>query len=44
MLDDLMLPISFDLLIYHHVNDPALLRQIDEEGISLYQKTSEPVF
>jgi predicted nucleotidyltransferase len=43
MLDDLMLPIRFDLLIYQYVSDTSLLRQIDEEGILLYQKTSELV-
>ena len=43
MMDDLMLPIRFDLLIYQYVSDTSLLRQIDEEGILLYQKTSELV-
>jgi predicted nucleotidyltransferase len=41
MLDDLMLPIQFDLVIYDHIRDPALLRQIDGEGVCLYQKTPE---
>ena len=43
MLDDLMLPIQFDILIYHHVSNPDLLSQIEEEGVSIYQKASQPV-
>ena len=41
MLDDLMLPIQFDLVVYDHIRDPNLLRQIDEDGVCLYQKNSE---
>lgn len=41
MLDDLMLPIPFDLVLYDHIYDPNLLRQIDEDGVCIYQKNSE---
>jgi predicted nucleotidyltransferase len=43
MLDDLLLPVTVDLLIYEHVSDPALLHQIDKEGLYLYHKISTSV-
>jgi uncharacterized protein len=38
LLDDLMLPFTFDLLIYEDVENPALLDQIDRYGQLFYSR------
>lgn len=35
-IDDLLLPWKFDLSIYHHIENPALIKVIDREGITFY--------
>ncbi|HET6557783.1 MAG TPA: nucleotidyltransferase domain-containing protein [Prolixibacteraceae bacterium] len=37
-LDDLLLPNTFDLSIFHHLNDSALLDHINRVGIVFYSK------
>ena len=37
-LDDLLLPYTFDLSIYHHLNDPDLLDHINRVGAIFYSK------
>ncbi len=37
-MEDLMLPFKFDLVIYRHIKEPALLDHIDRVGITLWQK------
>lgn len=37
-LDDLLLPYTFDLSIYHHLNDPDLLDHINRVGALFYSK------
>lgn len=37
-LDDLLLPYTFDLSIFHHLNDSALLDHINRIGIVFYSK------
>jgi predicted nucleotidyltransferase len=37
-LDDLLLPYTFDLSIYHHLNDPSLLDHIARVGVLFYSK------
>lgn len=37
-LDDLLLPYTFDLSIYHHLSDPSLLDHIHRVGIVFYTK------
>lgn len=38
-LDDLLFPFTFDLSIYHHLNDPDLLDHINRVGAIFYTKT-----
>jgi len=40
-LDDLLLPFTFDLSIYHHLNDPDLLDHINRVGVIFYSKSGE---
>ena len=35
-LDDLLLPYSFDLSIFHHIDDPELLGHIERVGVVFY--------
>ena len=37
-LDDLLLPYTFDLSIYQHLNDPELLDHINRVGALFYSK------
>lgn len=37
-LDDLMLPYTFDLSIYHHIKNQDLLNHIDRVGIVFFKK------
>lgn len=39
-LDDLLLPYTFDLSIFHHLNDSALLDHINRVGIVFYSQES----
>lgn len=43
LLDDLMLPFAFDLLIYQDADNPALLQQIDRHGKLFYSRAKEGV-
>ena len=38
--DDLLLPYTFDLTIYHRINNPELLNHINRVGRILYSRTS----
>jgi polymorphic toxin system nucleotidyltransferase-like protein len=38
-LDDLLLPYTFDLSIFHHIGNAGLLRQIECAGREFYHKT-----
>ena len=37
-LDDLLLPYTFDLSIYHHIQNPDLLAHIERVGKIFYEK------
>jgi predicted nucleotidyltransferase len=37
-LDDLLLPYTFDLSIFHHISDPDVLGHIERVGVTLYEK------
>ena len=37
-LDDLLLPYTFDLSIYHHLEDPDLMDHINRVGVVFYSK------
>ena len=37
-LDDLLLPYTFDVSIFHHVSDPDVLGHIGRAGVTLYEK------
>lgn len=37
-LDDLLLPYTFDISIYHHINNPDLIDHIHRVGKTLYQQ------
>jgi len=37
-IDDLLLPYLFDISIFTHIDNPALIEHIDRVGIPLYQK------
>jgi len=38
MLDDLLLPYKFDLVIFDKISAPALIRHIEDAGVSLLKK------
>lgn len=38
-IDDLLLPYSFDLSIFHAIHDPAVSQEIEQQGVIFYQKT-----
>jgi len=40
-LDDLLLPYTFDLAIYKHIDSPELIDHIQRIGISFYKKPSK---
>jgi len=42
-LDDLMLPYTFDISIYDHIDSEELIDHIVRRGVVLYRATSEPV-
>lgn len=37
-LDDLDLPVFFDLVLYHQISEPALREHIDRVGVTLYSR------
>ena len=37
-LDDLLLPYSFDISIYHQISNPDLIEHIERVGVVFYQK------
>ena len=37
-LDDLLLPYHIDLSLFHQIDNPELVRHIEEQGKILYQK------
>jgi uncharacterized protein len=39
-LDDLLLPYSFDLSIFHRIEDPAMIDHIQRIGIVFYERPS----
>lgn len=40
-LDNLWLPNRFDLVLFHHINEPALLDHIGRVGITLWDRYEE---
>ncbi|MBX9596958.1 MAG: nucleotidyltransferase domain-containing protein [Burkholderiales bacterium] len=38
LLDDLMLPYKFDLIVYNTINNPELIEHIERVGVVLYAK------
>ena len=38
LLDDLMLPYKFDLIVYNTINNPELIEHIERVGVALYTK------
>ena len=38
LLDDLMLPYKFDLIVYNTINNPELIEHIERVGVALYAK------
>ena len=41
ILDDLLLPYFIDLHIYHFIQSEALLEQINEHGVVLYERAND---
>jgi predicted nucleotidyltransferase len=41
-LDDLLLPYTFDLSLYHHINQPDLIDHIQRVGKLFYSKEESP--
>ena len=41
-LDELLLPYSFDLSIFHDIIDPEVLEHIRRVGVTFYEKESSP--
>ncbi|MFA5815970.1 MAG: nucleotidyltransferase domain-containing protein [Bacteroidales bacterium] len=42
LIDDLLLPYTFDLSIFHQIHDTDLIDHIQRIGISFYKKTIAP--
>lgn len=42
-LDDLDLPVFFDLVIYERITEPALREQIDRVGVTLFSRAEQNV-
>jgi predicted nucleotidyltransferase len=42
-LDDLNLPVFFDLVVYRHISEPALREHIDRVGVTLYSREEQGV-
>ena len=42
-LDDLDLPVFFDLVVYGHISEPALREHIDRVGVTLYSHDAQKV-
>jgi predicted nucleotidyltransferase len=40
-IDDLLLPYTFDLSIYGHINDPDVLDHIERIGVTFYKKAED---
>ncbi|MCB0392494.1 MAG: nucleotidyltransferase domain-containing protein [Bdellovibrionales bacterium] len=38
LLDDLMLPYSFDISVYHLIDNPSFVEHIDRVGITFYER------
>ena len=36
-LDDLLLPYTFDICVYHHIGNPDLIRHIERVGLVFYE-------
>jgi predicted nucleotidyltransferase len=41
-LDELLLPYSFDLSIFHDISDPEVLEHIQRIGVTFYEKETSP--
>ncbi len=41
-LDDLLLPYTFDLSIFHHINDPDVIDHIQRVGVVFYDREQLP--
>lgn len=37
-IDDLLLPYTFDLSIFNHINNPDMVEHIQRVGVTLYEK------
>ena len=37
-LDDLLLPYTLDVSIFHHISDPDVIGHIQRVGVTLYEK------
>ena len=42
-IDDLLLPYTFDLSIFHQISDPDVIDHIRRVGVTFYEKTAEIV-
>lgn len=42
-LDDLNLPVFFDLVVYEPISDPAVREHIDRVGVTLYKREAQNV-
>ena len=40
-MDDLLLPYSFDLSIFHQINDPDVIDHIQRVGVVFYERATE---
>ena len=40
-LDDLLLPYTIDLSIFHQINNPAMVAQIQRVGVNFYEKYTD---
>lgn len=38
-LDDLLLPVTFDVIVFHQINNPDLIDHIQRVGVSLYKRS-----
>jgi predicted nucleotidyltransferase len=42
-LDDLLLPYTIDLSIYHNIEDPDVVDHIQRVGVTFYEKNDQPL-
>jgi predicted nucleotidyltransferase len=40
-IDDLLLPYTFDLSIFHHISDPDVVAHIERAGVIFYEKNRQ---